>query len=211
MANSTTLGAGHLGSTCGEIDVWEANRVSTAFASHACTSPVQDFCEGSQCGGQYSWNRYRGRCDPDGCDFNSWRLGNRTFYGPGAGFAVDTTRKMTVVTQFPVGADGNLTEIRRFYVQDGTVIPNAHSAVAGITGNSITPDFCSAQKAVFGDRDDFAKKGGFATVGDAVRGDMVMAISLWDDVSGPPVVQPFLPSPLASRNETLRGGWLPLR
>lgn len=70
--------------------------------------------------------RCSGFCDPDGCDFNSYRLGNTSFYGPGK--TVDTTKVFTVVTQFITddGTDtGTLSEIKRFYVQNGVVIPNS--------------------------------------------------------------------------------------
>jgi cellulose 1,4-beta-cellobiosidase len=53
-------------------------------------------------------------------------MGNTTFYGPG--LTVDTKQKMTVVTQF-VGSP--ITSIRRFYVQNGKVIPNSNSNIAG--------------------------------------------------------------------------------
>ena len=44
---------------------------------------------------------YKGVCDKDGCDFNSWRLGDQKFYGRGATeFKVDSRKSLTVVTQF---------------------------------------------------------------------------------------------------------------
>ena len=44
---------------------------------------------------------YKGVCDKDGCDFNSWRLGDEKFYGRGATeFKVDSKKSLTVVTQF---------------------------------------------------------------------------------------------------------------
>jgi len=55
-------------------------------------------CTGDACGGTYSSSRYGGTTDPDGCDFNPYRMGNTTFYGPS--MTVDTTSKFTVVTQF---------------------------------------------------------------------------------------------------------------
>ena len=73
--------------------------------------------------------RYGGVCDKDGCDFASYRLGDKEFYGPGK--TVDTNKVMTVVTQFITddGTDnGNLKEVRRFYVQDGTKIENSKVA-----------------------------------------------------------------------------------
>ncbi len=32
--------------------------------------------------------RYKGVCDKDGCDFHTWRLGNKNFYGEGGNFQV---------------------------------------------------------------------------------------------------------------------------
>lgn len=40
-----------------------------------------------------------GICDKDECDFNSFRMGDTTFYGPGE--TVDTSKAVTVVTQVP--------------------------------------------------------------------------------------------------------------
>lgn len=112
----------------------------------------------------------------EGCDFNSYRQGDTSFYG--AGKTVDTTKKFTVVTQFI----GNpLTEIKRFYVQDGTVIPNSESTIEGNPGNSITTEFCDAQKTVFGDNTSFQDHGGMNNMGQALGAGMVLVMSLWDD------------------------------
>merc|ERR1712070_628378 len=46
-----------------------------------------------------------------------------------------------------------------------------------------TSDFCEAQKTMFGDRDDFTKKGGLKTMGEALDRGMVLVVSLWDDIS----------------------------
>ena len=53
-------------------------------------------------------------------------MGVKDFYG--TGMTVDTTKPVTVVTQFITddGTDtGTLKSIRRFYVQGGKVIPNS--------------------------------------------------------------------------------------
>jgi cellulose 1,4-beta-cellobiosidase len=77
---------------------------------------------------------------------------------------VDTTKVFTVVTQFI----GNpLTEIKRFYVQNGVVIPNSESTIAGVTGNSITDSYCNAQKAAFGDETSFQAHGGLGSMSEA--------------------------------------------
>ena len=103
----------------------------------------------------------------------------KDFYGPG--MTVDTTKKFTVVTQFIKGSDGVLNEIKRFYVQDGKVIPNSESTIPGTSGNSVNPEFCKAQKVAFGDGDHFNEKGGFAQFSKAVAAPMVLVMSLWDD------------------------------
>ena len=74
-----------------------------------------------------------------------------------------TSKVFTVVTQF-ITADGTttgtLSAIKRFYVQNGKVIPNSMSEISGVTGNSITDAFCTAQKTAFGDTNEFEAKGG---------------------------------------------------
>ena len=97
---------------------------------------------------------------------------------------VDTTKVFTVVTQFITDdgtADGNLVEIKRFYVQDGTVIPNSESTVPGITGNSVNTDYCQVQPTVFNDTASFEDKGGFTSMTAGLKAGMVLVLSLWDD------------------------------
>ncbi|KAL4990230.1 putative 1,4-beta-D-glucan cellobiohydrolase A [Aspergillus falconensis] len=170
-------GVGGMGTCCPEMDIWEANSISAAYTPHPCDSVEQTMCEGDTCGGTYSDDRYAGTCDPDGCDFNSYRMGNTSFYGPGA--IVDTSSKFTVVTQF-IADGGSLSEIKRFYVQNGEVIPNSESNISGVEGNSITSEFCTAQKSAFGDEDIFAQHGGLSAMGDAASA-MVLILSIWDD------------------------------
>jgi cellulose 1,4-beta-cellobiosidase len=177
--NDANAGAGKYGTCCSEMDIWEANNMATAFTPHPCTILDQSRCEGDACGGTYSSDRYAGVCDPDGCDFNSYRMGNKTFYG--AGMTVDTTKKMTVVTQFLKNAAGELSEIKRFYAQNGKIIPNSESNIAGVEGNSLTQPWCDAQKQAFGDPGDFNDKGGMARMGDALALPMVLVMSIWDD------------------------------
>ncbi|KAJ5184929.1 Concanavalin A-like lectin/glucanases superfamily [Penicillium cf. griseofulvum] len=180
--NDKNAGVGGHGSCCPEMDIWEANSISTAYTPHPCDSPEQVMCEGDACGGTYSSTRYAGTCDPDGCDFNSFRMGNESFYGPG--MTVDTKSKVTVVTQF-ITADGTdsgaLSEIKRIYVQDGKVIANSASEVTGVEGSSITEEFCAAQKKAFGDEESFTAHGGLAGMGEGLDQGMVLVMSLWDD------------------------------
>ncbi|ROW00951.1 hypothetical protein VSDG_02897 [Cytospora chrysosperma] len=178
-SNDQNAGVGDMGSCCSEMDVWEANSVSTAFTPHPCETIGQEVCDGDACGGTYSSERYSGECDPDGCDFNSYRQGNTSFYGPGK--TVNTNSVFTVVTQF-IETGGALSEIKRFYVQNGKVIPNSYSTIAGTTQyNSITGDYCDAQKAAFGDQTVFQDKGGLSQMGAALAEPMVLVMSLWDD------------------------------
>ena len=94
---------------------------------------------------------------------------------------VDTTKKFTVVTQFIKGTGGELSEIKRFYVQNGKTIENAASTIAGNGGNSITADFCKSQKVAFGDQDTFNNKGGMSQFSKGLATPMVLVMSLWDD------------------------------
>lgn len=181
-ATNPNAGVGGHGSCCAEMDIWEANSISTAYTPHPCDTPGQTICSGDSCGGTYSGDRYGGTCDPDGCDFNPYRQGNKTFYGPG--MTIDTNSPLTLVTQF-ITADGTdtgaLSEIKRFYVQNGKTIPNSESTWSGNAGNSITTPFCESQKELFGDQDSFSAHGGLAGMGAALEQGMVLVLSLWDD------------------------------
>jgi hypothetical protein len=42
------------GSCCAEMDIWEANSISTALTPHSCDTPGQVECIGNACGGTYS-------------------------------------------------------------------------------------------------------------------------------------------------------------
>jgi len=174
-------GTGMYGSCCAEMDIWESNSMATAVTPHVCTVKGQTRCSGTQCGD--GTQRYDGVCDKDGCDFNSWRMGNHTFIGPG--MLVDTTKPFTVVTQFVTkdGTDnGPLSEIRRLYVQNGNVIPNSATSFSGISNySSISDNFCNDQKKLFGDTNSFETRGGLSAMGDALDRGMALVLSLWDD------------------------------
>ena len=99
---------------------------------------------------------------------NPYRAGVKDFYGPGK--TVDTTKPLTVVTQFITtdGTDtGDLKEIRRIFVQDGKVIQHPKSNVPGISTqhDSITDDMCASFKGAMGDQNDFKNKGGLHQMG----------------------------------------------
>ena len=162
------------------MDIWEANSNSAAFTPHSCTVDGQTRCTGEDCAIQ---SRFDGLCDPDGCDFNSFRMGVKNFYG--SGMTVDTTRPFTVVTQFLTNnnaTSGTLSEIRRLYVQDGRVIQNSKTNIPGMSDfDSVTTDFCDAQKQAFGDTPSFQQHGGLANMSKALAKGMVLVMSLWDD------------------------------
>jgi len=178
-------GFGHYGSCCFELDIWEANTISTAFTNHPCDVSGQYQCEGVECGDNKSDNRYDGVCDKDGCDFNHWRMGDTKYYGPGSGFTIDSTKPVTVVTQFITddGTDsGNLAEMRRIYVQNGNVIANSVANVPGMQAwDSVNQPMCDEQKKIFGDPDDHTEKGGMKTMGESMDRGHVLVMSLWDD------------------------------
>ena len=48
-------------------------------------------CEGIECGDNVSDDRYNGVCDKDGCDYNHWRQGDKTYFGPGSNFKVNNS------------------------------------------------------------------------------------------------------------------------
>ncbi|KAL0572161.1 hypothetical protein V5O48_009808 [Marasmius crinis-equi] len=176
-------GTGDMGACCNEMDIWEANNNAAAYTPHVCqgTSVGQTVCTGTDCGD--GDERYDGICDKDGCDFNSFRMGDKTFLGPG--MTVDTNSKITVVTQFVTSdnsTSGTLSEIRRLYVQNGQVIQNSQTNVPGMDSfDSVTDAFCNAQKTAFGDTNSFEDRGGLAVMGDAFASGMTLVMSLWDD------------------------------
>jgi len=178
-------GRGHYGSCCVELDIWEANSVASAYTLHPCNTVGATRCEGTECGDNASDDRYNGICDKDGCDFHHWRMGDQNYFGPGSNFKVDTTKPMTVVTQFITedGTDhGDLVEVRRIYVQDGNIIGNSFSNIDGVDStDSINEKMCQQSKEAFDDEPDFQRKGGMKAFGDSMENGMVLVLSLWDD------------------------------
>jgi cellulose 1,4-beta-cellobiosidase len=109
-------------------------------------------------------------------------MGNTGFYGPGK--TINTNSVFTVVTQYLTNdgtATGTLSEIKRFYVQNGVTYANSQSTIAGVSGNSITAAYCTAQKSVFGDTNSWATHGAFTSMTNAMKAGMVLVLSLWDD------------------------------
>merc|ERR1711912_78896 len=121
---------GKYGTCCTEMDIFEANNMAYSYTPHVCTN------EGPS-------SRYNGVRDKDGCDFAPYRLGNTDFYGVGSDFTIDTSKKFTVVTQFITEDgtdDGDLIEIKRFFVQDGKTVENPTVDIDGQKFSSVTDD-----------------------------------------------------------------------
>jgi cellulose 1,4-beta-cellobiosidase len=178
-------GKGRYGSCCTEFDVWEANSISTAWTAHSCNVTTQTRCDGVTCGDNDGGHRFDGVCDKNGCDFQPFRLGEENFYGRGSSFQIDTTKPMTVVTQFVTddGTDnGRLSEVRRYWKQGGKVI-HAPPVMVGGKGpfDSLSQEFCAAERDMMNDGTNFLDKGGFPATDLAFEQGMVLALSLWDD------------------------------
>ncbi|KAH6657326.1 putative cellulose 1, 4-beta-cellobiosidase [Truncatella angustata] len=172
--NDKNAGVGPMGACCAEIDVWESNSHSFALTPHPCTENTYHVCTKNECGGTYSDDRFAGKCDANGCDYNPYRMGNTDFYGKGK--LVDTSKKFTVVTQFQPD------KVTQFFVQNGAKIEIPSPTYDGISDSSaITPEFCENQFKVFGDRDRFSEVGGFPQLNKALQVPMVLVMSIWDD------------------------------
>merc|ERR1712107_930746 len=112
------------------------------------------------------------------------RLGTHNFFGPGSDFQIDSTKPVTVTTQFITndGTDhGKLTEVRQFYQQDGKIIEHPSYTVNGKQHNTITDDFCADWVAVTQDGTNFLEKGCLDAVEKAIDAGVVLVVSLWDD------------------------------
>lgn len=74
-------------------------------------------------------------------------------------------------------------KLSQFFIQNGQKIEIPAPTWEGLPDSSnITPELCSAQFQVFGDRDRFAEVGGFPQLNAALRIPMVLVMSIWDDV-----------------------------
>jgi len=187
-------GTGKYGSCCFEMDIWEANGISQAYTPHTCSTVGQVECTGTECGDIDDSNpnsRYQGLCDKDGCDSNPYRYGVLDFYGPGPEFDVDTTKPVTVITQFITddGTDaGDLSEIRRFYIQENNLYATPSYTIPSVTQggdvtySSITDDFCADSRAFFNEtHNGFKDHGGMKAMGQSMDRGQVLVMSLWDD------------------------------
>ncbi|KAI0009692.1 glycoside hydrolase family 7 protein [Xylariaceae sp. FL0662B] len=172
--NDANAGVGPYGACCAEIDIWESNSHSFAFTPHPCTENEYHVCEADECGGTYSDDRFAGKCDANGCDYNPYRMGNTDFYGEGK--TVDTSKVFTVVTQFQENS------FSQFFVQDGVKIEIPGAKIDGIPETSaITPEYCTAQFSALDDRDRFSEVGGFDQLNQVLDIPLVLVMSIWDD------------------------------
>merc|ERR1712118_462690 len=175
-------GNGKYGSCCTEIDIWEANKISTAYTLHACDVEEQTRCEGAGCGN--GDDRFKSVCDRNGCDMQSERLGEEKFFGPGSGFQVDSTKPIQVTTQFITDDNtdsGNLVEVKQFYTQNGKTIEHPSYTVNGNKHDRLTEEFCKDWVATTKDGTNFIQKGGFKAMDKALEKGVVLVMSLWDD------------------------------
>jgi cellulase len=153
------------------MDIWEANARGQQLAPHVCNKTGLYQCTGPEC-------QFDGVCDKNGCGLNPYRLGNQNFYGQGK--IVDTTKPFTVVTQFPADANGKLTEIRRFYIQEGRVINTPLVNIAGPPKiDHLTDPYCAATGAKR-----YMDLGATETMGGALTRGMVLIFSIWWDEGG---------------------------
>lgn len=185
QTSGADTGTGKWGSCCAEVDIWEANSMASAYTMHPCSISGNYRCESaSECGDDSAGDRFTGVCDKDGCDLNPFRAGVKDYFGQG--LQVDTTKPFRVVTQFFTDdntENGTLTEVKRFFVQNGKKIEHPMDTIESLSThyNSISDEMCTAHKTAFGDTNDFANKGGMGATSKAMDNGMVLVLSLWDD------------------------------
>jgi cellulose 1,4-beta-cellobiosidase len=149
--------ANYVGGTgCAEFDIQEANNKAMVFTSHPCQS--------------LGTTTSNGQCQSDGCGFNAYRYGAKTFWGTD----VNVNAKITVVTQF-LTTGGSLSEVRRLYVQGGKKIPNPTLRIYNTADyDSISEGFCRTA----GHQTDGWR--GLAHMGESFAKGHVLVFSLWD-------------------------------
>jgi cellulose 1,4-beta-cellobiosidase len=166
---------GQHGSCCAELDIWNANTMATSFAVHGCRTAGSMKCTSAEC---------EGLCDTAGCDYNPYRMGSQFFYGPGKGYALDTTKPFTVVTQF-ITVNGDdisaLSNINRFYIQNGKTIINPDPSVMNYPSTSLSDSYCTAKSQAFSSPEMSAHYGGLASIGAALERGVVLTFSLSGD------------------------------
>ena len=159
------------GACANEIDILESNSRAIAMTPHVCSIDGTYGCT-SDCG---ATDRYGGVCDKDGADFNPYREGDRTFYGAGSNFKVNTQLPFTVVTQFITdGTDtGDVVAMKRLYVQNGVTIDSV----------LMTEESIVAQKKLFSETNHWLQLGGFKRLSTVMDKELALVLSIWDDTS----------------------------
>ncbi|KFY77696.1 hypothetical protein V499_02978 [Pseudogymnoascus sp. VKM F-103] len=89
--------------------------------------------------------------------------------------AAHIQQTVMVATATPMDVTSTVT------IKDDKALANSESLITGVSGNSVTEDYCVAQRAAFGDNTSFMDKGGLATLSAALAKPMVLVMSLWDD------------------------------
>jgi cellulase len=152
------------------MDIWEANARATVYTPHTCSGTGSFLCSGDECGPD-------GVCDKAGCGLNPYRSGFRGYYGTGANMTVNTNEPFTVVTQF-ISSDGtdtgDLAEIRRLYIQGGTVIENHPEDVNATEPGTVTDEFCTDRA------DNYMRLGANKGMGESLKRGMVLIFSIWN-------------------------------
>jgi len=158
------------GVCCNEMDLWEANNAAQVYTPHPCRDERVYACKNAtECGQE------EGVCDKWGCSYNQYQS-NPNYYGVGANYTIDSSRRFTVVTQFHTdAATGKLANVRRLYLQDGKLIANAAPA-SGVA--DMSDAYCKSTATWT------QKRGGLAHMGNAVGRGMVLIFSIWNDVGG---------------------------
>jgi cellulase len=152
------------------MDIWEANEYATALTPHTCNQTGLYECTGTEC----SWS---GVCDQWGCSYNPYPLCNLNYYRSKE--TVDTTKTMTIVTQFPTFPNGTLREIRRPYIQNGKVIQNVYVNGTGEPDvNNIDAEYCAPSASWFVPLRELREMGA------ALARGMVLIFSIWWDTGG---------------------------
>merc|ERR1712032_1174929 len=167
-ATDENAGTGKYGTCCTEIDLWEANKHSTAFTMHSCATP-QDKpyrCHGTDCGDNGE-DRFSGVCDKNGCDIQAYRFGVTDFYGPGDKYTINTEKPVTVTTQFLTNDgtdDGTIYKVKQFYTQNGKTFEHPMYHLNGKPHKTISDDMCADWVAETKDGTNFLEKGGMKAV-----------------------------------------------
>ncbi|KZL85552.1 exoglucanase 1 protein [Colletotrichum incanum] len=167
-----TRGEGNFGACCSEFDVWNSNANSFSMISKPCIHIDYNVCRGWDCDNAYGAGPVL--CDRTGCDYNPYRLGNKSFYGKGK--TVDTDKKITVVTRFEED------QVTQFFIQDGKRIEAPKPTYPNFPEKSgISSKHCSVLAHTFDEPDNFSRVGGYDHHNDALRRPMVLAMSISDD------------------------------